>query len=224
MYSDSSSSLNLSIPPELFTYAEALENLQETPLNVLSCESKWITHWITPHPERAPRPQGFPPSYDEDDPDYMIPPIDNAFYRYTWANCFEAYLRRQLSLAYNYVALHNITTSNGEYIIHEMTLPVPVLNSESFDPDDIRQEKVIIKKYKTRNRFVRKATPIDYAHLTWNHVDAHKTNCSVPLPPKFRCRPALVNSMDCMQMLEQSTEAANQNVNVKIKRFGAFFS
>lgn len=216
MYADFLTSLNLNIPPELFTYVEALENLHNTPLNVLSCESEWITYWITPHPERTPRLRELPASYDEDDPDYMIPPIDNAFYRYTWATCFEAYLRRQLALAYNYVALHNITTSNGECIIHEMTLPVPVLNSESLDPDDIRQEKVIIRKYKTKNRFVRRATPIDYAHLTWNHVDAHKTNCSIPLPPKFRCRPALISSMDCMQMLERSTETANENVLTKV--------
>lgn len=138
--------------------------------------------------------------YDEGDPDLMIEPIDDTKHRKTWAVCFEAYLRRQLIMLYNTPELQY--EHEGNIILRDVSLPLPVFDANSNDPDNIRMNQIMIKSFMLNGvGHTTECIPPDYKYLTWYTLNEPENQ-----PPKYRCRPALLNSMDCMALLHDNME------------------
>lgn len=131
--------------------------------------------------------------YDVDDPDLCISSIDHHKYRYTLAICLEMFLRRQLAEYSDFFDSKKIHIRSHERY-QNIDLILPQLYFSSNNPDDIRKLRVITK------------ATIDH-HEWWT--------CDEKLE-KFRCRPALLNSMDCMQLLFESSEDVPLNLITKI--------
>lgn len=207
MYSHHSlANLKLKIPAEFVSYNNNLLRLHNTPGQLLQEVNLWIDLTGVYR-----RPHSFMEYYDENDPDLMIEPIDDAKHRKTWAICFEAYLRRQLLLLYTPPEFKNIQN----IVYKNLTLPLPVVNVHSTNPDDIRMQRVKIKSFSLCERSnITYHIPPEYRHLTWYS----KKNRGEELP-KFRCRPALLNSMDCMQLLYNNMEFASEEIMIKTAYF-----
>lgn len=201
-------STNLPLPPELRAYACNLYTLHQTPEQILTNERQWICKYklvTTRYRFRLDY-------YDEDDPDLLIDPIDDANYRRTWAICFEAYLRRQLIMLYNLL-------TDTKPMLKDVVLPIPVLYPLSSDPDNIHKKTIKIKSLMLNQPILPvKNIPSDYWDLgywklTWYTLEY--SNEEIP-SPKFRCRPALLNSMDCMSLLYENIKEPSLDLIIKV--------
>lgn len=215
----------LPIPPEIKAYVTKLYSLHHSPAQLLSDPSAWVSAWQTTSRLAFKLRMEY---YDENDPDLMIEPIDDKKYRETWAVCFEAYLRRQLIILYNTPEMRY--NHNESIFLKSVSLPLPAINPFSSTPDDIRMHQVKIKKFMlhgsdrtlyellhgqstshTLYPSARFGTPPEYSHLTW-HTRQGPNN----QPPIFRCRPALLNSMDCMTLLHDNMEFPSEKIMTKV--------
>lgn len=198
----SSKSLNLEIPKEIEPYVKKLIRLHKTPGQLLSDPQQWINEWQ--YLKKDPKKIVFMYYYDEKDPDLMIDPIDNTDHRKTWAICFEAYLRRQLMVLYGRPA--------KDIMLKNVTLLLPAINPHSNDPDDICVQQVKIKSFPPRDcDYTEQLIPPKYRHFTWYVKKGSSTQL-----PKFRCRPALLNSMDCMSLLHDNMEFPSKEIMIKV--------
>lgn len=196
------------IPPEIVPYSNSLTRLHFTPRQLLQEVNHWITEWTYAYK----RSSVYFTYYDENDPDLLIEPIDDTNYRRTLAICFEAYLKRQLLLLYTPPASENIQNIQN-IVLKNLMLSLPTMNAYSTNPNDIRKQCVRIKCFSLNERGCYTETiPPAYRHFTWY---SKQKNCGEQLP-KFRCCPALFNSMDCMELLHNNMEFASKELMIKI--------
>lgn len=200
----SENDLKLKIPQEIVPYTKNLIRLHNTPVQLLMDVQHWLNDWLTCGKIRK---FSYMYNYDENDPDLMIDPIDNTKHRKTWAICFEAYLRRQLIILYSHPTIQNIEN----IILENVLLSLPTINPYTNDPDDIRAQQVKIKSFSLHG-CTTQLIPPEYRHFTWYN----KNKDIVEQLPKFRCRPALLNSMDCMTLLHDNMEIASQELMIKV--------
>lgn len=198
----SSQSLSLEIPNEIVPYTNFLIRLHNTPRQVLTQTELWINDWTYVLKNVCHHVHLY--YYDESNPDLMIEIIDDAEHRKSWAICFEAYLRRLLILLYN---------RNEDIVLKNVLLPLPAVNPYTNNPDDIRMQEVKIKSFPFDDCcHGSQCIPPEYRHFKW-YIKNRNPN---EQPPKFRCRPALLNSMDCMTLLHDNMTFPSKELMIKV--------
>lgn len=161
--------------------------------------------------------------YDVDDPDLCISSIDHHKYRNTLGICLEMFLRRQLAEYSTYFDNERISIRSYRRY-SDIHLILPQWYFASKNPDDIRKLEVITSSFSTMKRLNQLAAipnttaavlfktvspkDLDSQNVQWATSDGKL--------PKFRCRPALLNSTDCMQILFESTEDVSIDLLTKI--------
>lgn len=197
----------LRLPCGLETYWEKIKKLHNSETRILTNRSEWI--YNTKIVDESVAVQAISESsnrfiyYEVFDRDLCIAFIDHHTYRYTLAVCIEMFLRRQLKEYSDHFDL------NGCHIrsvlrYRNLHFALPQLCITSNNPDDIRKLHVIVDK-----KEIRKVTATEEETFNW-------WTCDDETLPKFRCRPALLNSMDCMQLLFDSSEHASNDLIAKV--------
>lgn len=222
LYNDNPQSLNILIPIEMFNYSESIKKLHKTTTHPLKNKSEWINfnRWITTVQHRIRH------NYDVNDPDLMIDPSDVQLYRKTWAVCFEVFMRRQLMQLYKTPSLHRKINFLGKKFnfLHDINAFSPVANlrpppSIFCNPDDIRLECINIRyfaplKFTEQFNSTPRLIQNEYQKLKW-YTDKNAEN----LPPTFKCRPALLNEMDCKSILFDNIDCAKDELIAKVSYY-----
>lgn len=199
--------LKLKIPAEIVPYTNNLISLLNTPPQLLIEQQHWINNTGWTYMQKTNKLFYY---YDENDPDLMIEPIDDTKYRKTLANCFEAYLRRQLILLYSHPDYKDIKN----IILEKFLIPLPTINPFTNNPDDIRFHQAEVKLFSLRGgNYTTDRIPTAYRHFKWYFKNREEQ------PPNFRCRPALLNTMDCMTMLHDNMSIPSLEMMIKTSYF-----
>lgn len=201
------------VPSCIISYWEAIQRLHTTKAQPLANSSEWLYNMDVSECEKITQPVDYKFGvYDEFDADLCIAFLDRHEYRATLAICMEMYLRRQLKV-YHYI----ITQIRAKKIgwreqIPELNLPLPYLWTTSNNPDDVRRMDIVIDKEKIemKPKFEKciPAITIEKLGRWWCRADKSME--------KFRCRSALLNPMDCMQLLFESSEHVSNDLIAKI--------
>lgn len=154
--------------------------------------------------------------YDGEDPDLCIASIDHHQYRRTLAICLEMFLRRQL-MEYSKLFDQYDFDIRSQVRYCDLHLVLPQLYFTSENPDDIRKLEIITTADNTLQRLNQsiELNNVAEAMAKVNETDCEWWTCDEKLP-KFRCRPALLNSIDCMQLLFDSSEEVSIDLMSKI--------
>lgn len=197
-------SKSLQIPSQLDPYSENFRKLSSTSAQLLETIRRVMKN------KRVSHQHLYEPCYDEDDPYLMIEEVNKTFYRRTLGVCFEMFFRRQLTILYN----AQERDENGHNMIKNVKILLPVLNalpsslSSQSNADDIRALPITIPSYDITK-------PVYHRLKKYQCLWYTKEKSLL----KFRCRPALLNSMDCMVLLEDNSTCASKEILTKIAYF-----
>lgn len=151
--------------------------------------------------------------YDENDDELCISFIDKLNYRRTLSICIEMYMRRQLK------EYHDFCDAKGYHIrwrnrFQNLQLTLPQLYINSNNPDGIKKLDVRIDENSKMEPKSAKdnATETTFNFDWWTCDDDDGDEPS----SEFRCRPALFNSMDCVQLLFESSEHVSKDIIAKV--------
>lgn len=225
--------MSLRVPYAIRPYWSAVKNLHRHKDQILTNPQYWVWNPKTFGDDNTKAllqtyspMKGFPYSiqylYDTEDPDLCIASIDHHKYRSTLAICMEMFLRRQLmeySDLFDYYGFDNRAYTRYQHL----ELVFPQLYIGSNNPDDIRKLQIITTTESTMQRLnqstesntLAQAIAAAIAPTEVSAKDCEWWTCDEKLP-KFRCRPALLNSMDCMQLLFDSCEEVSLGLMSKI--------